>query len=132
MRRSVLIIEDSPSTADLARWTLLDLACEVEVADNAPLALDLLRGRFSPRLMVVDAFLQGVQPLTFFEELHAAAPAAVMVLLVDRGVAAPTWHGIGAQVAKPLQPRRFGCVVAELLAGADAAGGDETGTSLGT
>jgi CheY-like chemotaxis protein len=115
MRPSVLIIEDSPSTADLARWALLDLALEVEVANSASRALDLLAGRLSPRVVVVDAYLPGVPALPFFIQLRQAAPQAAMVLLAERGVLAPAFNGFSAQLIKPLAPRRFCQVVTELI-----------------
>jgi DNA-binding NtrC family response regulator len=115
MRPSVLIIEDSPSTADLARLSLLDVPCDVEVAANPSSALDLLYTRLSPWVMVVDSYLPGVQPQVLLADLHSAAPRAAFVLLLDRGVHSPMLPVLTVQLAKPLQPRRFASVVTELL-----------------
>jgi CheY-like chemotaxis protein len=115
MRPSVLIIEDSPSTAGLARMALLDVPCDVTVAETAWRALDLLQTQLSPRVLVVDTHLPGVVPRSFVESLHAAAPAAAMVLLMDRGIATPVAPGVRALLLKPLAPRRFAVVVSDLL-----------------
>lgn len=115
MRPSVLIIEDSPSTADLARLALANVRCEVEVADCASRALELLAASFAPRVMVVDTYLPGEQPLPLLELLHATVPGAAMVLLIDHGVAAPSAPCVCAHLLKPLRPRMFASLVAELL-----------------
>lgn len=122
MKPSVLIIEDSPSTADLARLALANVRCEVAVAPSPSRAFELLAAQLLPRVMVVDTWLPGVQPWPLLELLHETVPGAAMVLLLDRGVAAPALPCVTAQLHKPLRPRAFALVVAELLVACEDAG----------
>ncbi|MBI2298412.1 MAG: hypothetical protein HYU66_05570 [Armatimonadetes bacterium] len=115
MRPAVLIVEDSPSTADLARVALDHVACDVEVADDADRALELARSTFSPRVLVIDPYLPGVHPQIFIVTLHQAVPGAAMVLLLERAVPNPELSSFSLRMFKPLQPRRFATLVAELL-----------------
>lgn len=113
----VLIVEDSPSTAHLARLALTDLPCEVAVAGGPSHALELVRGSRKPRVLVVDTYLPGVSARQFVIHLWSEAPSASLVLLVDRGVFAPPVPAV--EVRKPLQPRRFAALIEELIAGDD-------------
>ncbi len=115
MRPTVLIIEDSRSTAHLARMALAEEPCEVVLATSATGALEMVRDRVRPRVMVVDAHLPGVPASPFLSELRAAAPAASLILLLDRGVVAPLFPTICAQLYKPLQPRRLRTVVLDII-----------------
>lgn len=119
----VLIVEDSPSTAELARLALRRLTCEVAVASSAPRALELLRGELCPQVMVVDAQLPGIPP-TFLMTLGDEAPGACLILLIDRGVATPLAPRLAARLVKPLQPRRLRAVVGELIGCPDAGCGE--------
>lgn len=114
MQPTVLIVEDSPSTAHLARLALSDVPCQVEVAADAARALELVHGPLLPWVMVVDAHLPS-PPVAFYDQLFSAAPGAAMVLLVDRGVHTPQVPLVCAQLYKPLQPRRFQDVVVNLI-----------------
>lgn len=128
MRPAVLIVEDSPSTADLARVALDHIPCDVEVADDADRALALARSTFSPHVLVIDPYLPGVHPLFFIVTLHQAVPGAAILLLLERAVPDPGLPSFSLRLFKPLQPRRFATLVTELLdkakadadAGADA------------
>ncbi|MCC7494408.1 MAG: response regulator [Fimbriimonadaceae bacterium] len=115
MRPTVLIVDDSPSTAHLARLALSALTFQVEVAPTAPRALELVTGSLAPAVVVIDAHLPGVQPGAFLVQLRDHAPRAAVVLLVDRGIATPLLPPVQAQLAKPLQPRRLRTVVQDLL-----------------
>ena len=114
MQPTVLIVEDSPSTAHLAKMALSEVSCQIEVAPDAARALELVHGALLPWVMVVDAHLP-LHSLTFFAQLHDAAPYASMVLLLDRGVHTPQVPLISAQLYKPLQPRRLRTVVVHLI-----------------
>jgi len=114
MQPTVLIVEDSPSTAHLARLALSDVACQVEVAQDAARALELVHGQLLPWVMVIDAHLPS-PPVAFYDQLFSAAPGASMVLLLDRGVHTPSVPLASAQLYKPLQPRRFQNVVVNLI-----------------
>ena len=125
MRPTVLIVDDSPSTAQIARLALCRTFCQVEVTSSAPQALELVSGPLTPQVVVVDAHLPGTQPAGFLFSLHDAVPQAALVLLLERGVFAPTAPRVAAQLFKPLQPRRLCHVVADLIAGFAADAGDE-------
>lgn len=114
MQPTVLIVEDSPSTAHLARLALTELDCQVAVTPDPARALELAHGPLPPWVVVVDAHLAAA-PEAFFAELHDAAPRAAMVLLFDRGVHTPRVPLASAQLYKPLQPRRFQRVVVNLI-----------------
>lgn len=115
MKPSVLIVEDSPSTADLARLALEELSCEVEVAGSPRRALELVRGQLSPWVMVVDPYLPGVQPVAFCLMLSSAVPGAAILLLLDRGFEHPQLPLRSRSMFKPLPPRRFATMVGDLL-----------------
>lgn len=115
MRPTVLIVDDSPSTAHLARLALAGVRCEVEVAPSAECALAYLHGWLRPNLMVIDANLPGVQANRFLMDVRSAVPWAPVVLLLDRGMAVPQLSSISAQLFKPLQPRRLRSVVSSLI-----------------
>ncbi len=114
MQPTVLIVEDSPSTAHLARLALAAVPCQVEVAADAAMALELVHGALLPWVMLIDAHLPS-PPVAFFDELHRAVPGASMVLLVDRGIHTPQMPLFAAQLYKPLQPRRLQNVVVNLI-----------------
>lgn len=124
MKSTVLIVDDSPSTAQIARLALTRTACQVEVTASVPQALELVSSHLSPQVVVVDAYLPGVQPGGFLFRLREAAPRAALVLLLERGVFAPPTPRLAAQLFKPLQPRRFCSVVADLIAEFEAAAED--------
>ena len=123
MKPTVLIVDDSPSTAHLARLALTELSWRIEVAPTALRALELVEGAWSPAVMVVDAHLPGVQPGAFLLRLHDAVPRAAMILLVDRGIATPQVPMVCAQLTKPLQPRRLRSLVWHLVQDLDPGGG---------
>lgn len=125
MRPGVLIVDDSQTTGDLARIVLEPLPCEVEVAQEPEEALELASGRLAPWVMVVDPHLPGVEPLPFVVLLHAAAPSASLVLLIDRAAVAPPVPSVSASVYKPFQPRRFASLVGELLVSHESAAGEQ-------
>ncbi|NUP98737.1 MAG: response regulator [Armatimonadetes bacterium] len=123
MRPTVLIVDDSPSTAHLARLALSGVRCEVEVAPSAECALAYLHDWLRPNLMVIDANLPGVQASSFLQDVRTAVPWAPVVLLLDRGMVVPQLLSVSAQLFKPLQPRRLRSVVSQLIVprGEDAA-----------
>lgn len=125
MRPSVLIVEDSPSTAHLAKLALSDVSCDIEVAPDAARALELVP-RLDPWVMVVDAHLPDLPGLGFLVRLRSEVPGAAMVLLLERGVAVPTVPRISAQLLKPFKPRRLQSIVVQLLHEHDAGRDDDT------
>ncbi len=120
MPRSVLIIEDSPSTASLARLALSGLPCQVELARSAGEALRLVR-EMLPSVITLDAYLPGVSSIAFCIDLRSAAPAAAMVLLIERGMLPTDLPAAQVRLFKPLEPRRFAAVVGDLLESDDPA-----------
>lgn len=121
MRRAVLIIDDSPSTAGLARLALTELGCRVELATSADEGMSLARG-FAPGVITFDAYLPGITAAAFCVDLLDAAPEAAMIVLLERGLVPLALPPVQAQLFKPLEPRRFAAVVGDLLSA------DELGT----
>jgi CheY-like chemotaxis protein len=69
--KTVLIVEDDPTTRELAGRTVGTLGCKVEYAENGDVALDkLTKLTDTPVLIILDLMMPGLDGFTFLEHIR--------------------------------------------------------------
>ncbi|WP_428897249.1 two-component system [Parelusimicrobium proximum] len=68
MSKKVLIIEDEPTIADLAKMILERAGFEIEICDNGREAIDMLRS-FQPDAVLLDVMLPGMDGSAIANEM---------------------------------------------------------------
>jgi DNA-binding NtrC family response regulator len=82
----VLVVDDEPSVRHVLRSYLTAKGCEVEVADSAEQALELLPDTL-PEVALVDIVLPGMDGLHLLGELQEKSPDTQVVLITSHGSA---------------------------------------------
>ena len=110
--RSVLIVEDNVASRKLARIVLADAGFDVHTAVDAEDALDQL-SRISPRVILTDLHLPGMQGLDLVRRLASDPRRAAMVVIAftadcdKSGVECAKAAGCDDFIAKPIDLDRL-------------------------
>ena len=81
MAKKILIIEDEPTIADLAKLILTRSGYEVSVCDNGRDALDTIR-KVRPHLILLDVMLPGVDGATIAKQMHEDAELSLIPVII--------------------------------------------------
>ena len=105
--KSVLVIEDDPTTRDVLRRYLTRASLEVIEADNGASGLDVF-AHGSPDLVILDLMLPGIDGLDVCERIRRTSAVPIMILTAlgsesDRVVGLE--QGADDYVVKPFSPR---------------------------
>ena len=105
--KSVLVIEDDPTTRDVLRRYLTRASLEVIEADNGASGLDAF-AHGSPDLVILDLMLPGIDGLDVCERIRRTSAVPIMILTAlgsesDRVVGLE--QGADDYVVKPFSPR---------------------------
>ena len=115
-RRSILVVDDEPTIAEIVARYLQRAGYEARIASDGTEALALAAER-TPDLVVLDLMLPGVDGLDVLRKLHSDGGRTPVVLLTARGEESDRITGLrlGADdyIVKPFSPR-------ELVARVDA------------
>jgi len=117
-RESILVVDDHIASLKLAWSVLSNEGYEVRTAAGLDEALQVLT-RFTPRLVLMNLELAGVNGLELTRRLREDAATRAMSILAlisregdrDRALAA----GFGGWISKPIAPRQLPGQVAEFL-----------------
>jgi two-component system, cell cycle response regulator DivK len=118
---AILIVDDNAANLKLARVLLSAEGYSVRTAEHAEEALELLES-FSPRLILMDIQLPGIDGLELTRRLKADPARRDMVIVAltayamkgdeEKALAA----GCDAYLTKPVDADRLASTIAELLA----------------
>lgn len=108
----ILIVEDNPTNAKLARVLLQSEGYVVRTAGDAEEALRVL-GEFTPRLILMDIQLPGIDGLELTRRLKASAEHQAIIIVALTAYAMKGDEekaraaGCDAYITKPLDPDGF-------------------------
>jgi len=117
---AILVVDDNPTNAKLARVLLAGAGYDVSVAGDAEEALDILR-ILHPRLILMDIQLPGMKGLELTRRLKSDPTKRDIVILAVTAYAMSgddvrvVKAGCDGYVAKPIDTRALPAIVAQYL-----------------
>ena len=120
MRKSILVVDDNADNRDLTQILLEGEGFEVRMAEDAPQALELLRG-YHPTLILMDVQLPGMDGLELTRRLRKDPSMAdvMIVALSAYAMAAEKENaraaGCDGYITKPIDTRKFTGAVRQYL-----------------
>ncbi len=129
----VLLVEDNPVNAELARTVLERAGFEVRHAATASAALRLAR-ELQPAVILMDLDLPDGDGLAVVRTLRVDGPLAAtpIIALTAHAMAgveqAALEAGCSGYIAKPIDTRSFGAYVSSIAAARKPSGGNQGGT----